>query len=156
MEEDVKVLAKLLRSQVQQLIKEREEREERRHANPPVQLQPQPQAQPQPQSVPVLLQQPPHQSGIQPVPVQPSPASLSQPVQQQPQPAVSMVGFIFQNIISWNVLTYLRIYVYRFRCRIHPSFRYSRLLSCPLKYSPCQFCLSVLRLFNNNSNNRLT
>ena len=36
MEEDIKVLAKLLRSQVQQLIKEREEREERRTAQTPV------------------------------------------------------------------------------------------------------------------------
>ena len=80
MKEDVKVMAKLLRTQVQQLIKEREER-----INHPILVQPPVQQQPPP---------PVHQPQVVAPPQQQPPAqSLPAPI-QQPAP-VQMVCFSF-------------------------------------------------------------
>jgi hypothetical protein len=76
MEEDVKVLAKLLRSQVQLLVKERDEREEIRRQNQPP---PAPQQQQQPATV--VVQQPPPQV-VQPVIQQVVQQPIQQPIEQ--------------------------------------------------------------------------
>ncbi len=76
MEEDVKVLAKLLRNQVQLLVKERDEREKIRCQN-----QPPPALQQQQQPATVVVQQPPPQV-VQPVIQQVVQQPIQQPIEQ--------------------------------------------------------------------------